>query len=235
MNAEGGVNGRKIDFISYDDGFSPPKTVEQARKLVEADGVLLIFQSLGTPTNAAIEKYLNDRKVPQLFVATGATRFGDPKNFPWTMGWQPTYQTEGRIYAQFLLQNYPNAKIGILYQNDNSGKDYVKGLKDGLGAKSSMVIAEAAYETSDPTVNSQIVKLKASAPMSSSTKLRRNSRPRPSARRPSSIGSRSSSWRASRTRSAPCSNRQALRMRRGSCRRPISRIPPTRSGRTIPT
>jgi branched-chain amino acid transport system substrate-binding protein len=162
VNVEGGVNGRKIDFISYDDGFSPPKTVEQARKLVEADGVLLIFQSLGTPTNAAIEKYLNDRKVPQLFVATGATRFGDPKNFPWTMGWQPTYQTEGRIYAQFLLQNYPNAKIGILYQNDDSGKDYVKGLKDGLAAKSSMVIAEAAYETSDPTVDSQIVKLKAS-------------------------------------------------------------------------
>jgi branched-chain amino acid transport system substrate-binding protein len=162
VNAEGGINGRKINFITYDDGFSPPKTVEQARKLVEGDGVLLIFQSLGTPTNIAIEKYLNDRKVPQLFVATGTTRFGDPKNFPWTMGWQPTYQSEGRIYAQYLLQNHPNAKIGILYQNDDSGKDYMKGLKDGLGSKASMIIAEAPYETSDPTVDSQIVKLKSS-------------------------------------------------------------------------
>src|SRR5438309_426509 len=129
VNAEGGINGRKINFVSYDDGFSPPKTVEQARKLVESDEVLLMFQSLGTPTNAAIEKYMNARKVPQLFVATGATRFGDPKNFPWTMGWQPTYQTEGRIYAKFLLQNHPNGKIGVLYQNDDSGKDYLKGLK----------------------------------------------------------------------------------------------------------
>jgi branched-chain amino acid transport system substrate-binding protein len=130
---------RKINFISYDDAFSPPKTVEQARKLVESDSVLLIFQSLGTPTNIAIEKYLNDRKVPQLFVATGATRFGDPKNFPWTMGWQPTYQTEGRIYARYLLDNHPKAKIGILYQNDDSGKDYLKGLKDGLDGKIQVV------------------------------------------------------------------------------------------------
>src|SRR5262244_2277950 len=126
INAEGGVNGRKIDFVSYDDGYSPPKTVEQARKLVESDEVLLIFQSLGTPTNLAIQKYLNGKKVPQLFVATGATRFGDPKNFPWTMGWQPTYQTEGRIYAKYLMANHPDGKIGILYQNDDSGKDYVK-------------------------------------------------------------------------------------------------------------
>ena len=125
LNAEGGINGRKINFISYDDAFSPPKTVEQARKLVESDEVLLIFQSLGTPTNNAIQKYLDLKKVPQLFVATGATKFGDPKNFPWTMGWQPTYQTEGRIYAKYILQNLPQGKIGVLYQNDDSGRDYL--------------------------------------------------------------------------------------------------------------
>src|SRR5256714_1739755 len=126
LNAEGGINGRKVNFVSYDDSFSPAKTVEQARKLVESDEVLLIFQSLGTPTNLAIQKYMNAKKVPQLFVATGATKFGDPKNFPWTMGWQPTYQTEGRIYAKYLLQNHRDAKIAVLYQNDDSGKDYLK-------------------------------------------------------------------------------------------------------------
>jgi branched-chain amino acid transport system substrate-binding protein len=161
INAEGGVNGRKINFISYDDGFSPPKTVEQARKLVESDEVLLIFQGLGTPTNTAIQKYMNTKKVPQLFVATGATKFGDPKSFPWTMGWQPTYQTEGRIYAKYLLRNHPAAKIGVLYQNDDSGKDYLKGLKDGLGGKM-QIVGEAPYEVSDPTVDSQMVLLKAS-------------------------------------------------------------------------
>src|SRR5437867_682410 len=159
INAEGGINGRKIKFISYDDGFSPPKTVEQARKLVESDEVLFIFQSLGTPTNTAIEKYLNTKKVPQLFVATGATKFGDPKQFPWTMGWQPTYQTEGRIYAKYLLTNHPNAKIAVLYQNDDSGKDYLKGLKDGLAGKL-QIVGEAPYEVSDPTVDSQMVTLK---------------------------------------------------------------------------
>jgi branched-chain amino acid transport system substrate-binding protein len=159
INAEGGINGRKINFVTYDDGFSPPKTVEQARKLVESDEVLFLFQSLGTPTNAAIEKYLNDKKVPQLFVATGATRFGDPKNFRWTMGWQPTYQTEGRIYARYLLQNYPNAKIGILYQDDDSGKDYVKGLKDGLEGKM-QIVSEVPYQVTDPTVDSQVVTIK---------------------------------------------------------------------------
>jgi branched-chain amino acid transport system substrate-binding protein len=163
VNAEGGVNGRKINFISYDDSYSPPKTVEQARKLVESDGVLLIFQSLGTPTNTAIHKYMNAKKVPQLFVATGATKWGDPKHFHWTMGWQPTYQAEGHIYAKYLLANHPNAKIGILYQNDDYGKDYVKGLKDGLGDKAAkMIVSEQPYETSDPTVDSQIVNLKAS-------------------------------------------------------------------------
>jgi branched-chain amino acid transport system substrate-binding protein len=163
VNAEGGVNGRKINFISYDDAYSPPKAVEQARKLVESDEVLFIFQSLGTPSNTAIQKYMNAKKVPQLFVATGATKWGDPKNFPWTMGWQPTYQAEGRIYAKFLLEKYPNAKIGILYQNDDYGKDYVKGMKDGLGDKAkTMIVSEQPYETSDPTVDSQIINLKAS-------------------------------------------------------------------------
>src|ERR1700720_257395 len=133
VNAEGGINGRKISFISYDDGYSPPKAIEQARKLVEGDEVLLIFQPLGTPSNAAIQKYMNVKKVPQLFVASGATKWGDPKHFPWTMGWQPNYQSEGRIYAKYIMDDHPNGKIGILYQNDDYGKDVVKGLKDGLG------------------------------------------------------------------------------------------------------
>jgi branched-chain amino acid transport system substrate-binding protein len=164
LNDEGGINGRKINFISYDDAFSPPKTVEQARKLVESDEVLLIFQSLGTPTNSAIQKYLDIKRVPQLFVATGATKFGDPKNFPWTMGWQPTYQTEGRIYAKYILENLPQGKIGILYQNDDSGRDYLKGLKDGLGADAAkrMIVAEIPYDPAEPTVDSQVVTLKTS-------------------------------------------------------------------------
>jgi branched-chain amino acid transport system substrate-binding protein len=163
VNAEGGINGRKINLISYDDAYSPPKAVEQARKLVESDEVLLIFQSLGTPSNTAIQKYMNAKKVPQLFVATGATKWGDPKHFPWTMGWQPPYQGEARIYAKYLLDKHPNAKIGILYQNDDYGKDYVKGMTDGLGAKAAtMIVAEQPYETSDPTVDSQMVNLKVS-------------------------------------------------------------------------
>src|ERR1041384_4550759 len=161
VNAEGGINGRKINFISYDDGYSPPKTVEQARKLVESDEVLLLFQTLGTPSNTAIQKYMNAKKVPQLFVATGATKWNDPKGNPWTMGWQPNYQSEGRIYAEYLIKNHPNGKIGILYQNDDYGKDYVKGLKDGLNGKLK-IVAELPYETSDPTVDSQIINLKAS-------------------------------------------------------------------------
>src|SRR5712692_7062442 len=163
VNAEGGINGRKINFISYDDGYSPPKTVEQARKLVESDEVLLIFQSLGTPPNTAIQKYMNGKKVPQLFVATGATKWNDPKEFPWTMGWQPNYQSESRAYAKYILKEMPNAKIAVLYQNDDYGKDYLKGLKDGLGAKAaSMIVAEDSYETTEPTIDSHIVKLKAS-------------------------------------------------------------------------
>jgi branched-chain amino acid transport system substrate-binding protein len=161
INAEGGINGRKINFISYDDSYSPPKTVEQARKLVEDDQVLLIFNSLGTPTNTAIERYMNAKKVPQLFVATGATKWNDPKHFPWTMGWQPSYQSEGRIYARYLISNHPRGKIGILYQDDDYGKDYVKGLKDGLAGRIP-VVAEQSYETTDPTIDSQIVNLQAS-------------------------------------------------------------------------
>src|SRR5947209_2396745 len=144
-NAEGGINGRKINFISYDDGYSPPKTVEQIRKLVESDEVLLVFQTLGTPPNTAIQKYLNAKKVPQLFVATGATKWNDPKHFPWTIGWQPSYQSEGRVYAQYLIRNHPNGKVAILYQNDDYGKDYVKGLKDGLAGKLK-IVSETPYE-----------------------------------------------------------------------------------------
>ena len=161
INAEGGINGRKITFISYDDAYSPPKTVEQARKLVELDEVLVVFNPLGTPSNSAIHKYMNGKKVPQLFVATGATKWNDPKNFPWTMGWQPSYQSETQIFAKYLLKEKPAAKIAVLYQNDDYGKDYLKGLKDGLGAKaSSMIIIEESYETSEPTIDSHIVKLK---------------------------------------------------------------------------
>ena len=161
INAEGGINGRKITFVSYDDGYSPPKAVEQARKLVESDEVLVMFNPLGTPSNSAIQKYLNAKKVPQLFVATGATKWNEPKDFPWTMGWQPSYQSEARIYAKFLLKEKPDGKIAIMYQNDDFGKDYLKGLKDGLGAKASMIVAEESYETSEPTIDNHIVKLKA--------------------------------------------------------------------------
>src|SRR3982074_1755074 len=161
INAEGGINDRKINFISYDDGYSPPKAVEQARKLVESDEVLFLFGPLGTPSNSAIQKYLNSKKVPQLFVATGATKFGDYKDFPWTMGWQPAYQSEGRIYAKYLMKEKPGAKIAIMFQNDDFGKDLLKGLKDGLGDKaSSMIVAEESYEVSEPTIDSHIVKLK---------------------------------------------------------------------------
>jgi len=163
VNDEGGVNGRKIKYVSLDDGYSPPKAMEQARRLVEQDQVLLIFQSLGTPSNTAIQKYMNEKKVPQLFVATGATKWDDPKHFPWTMGWQPSYQAEGRIYAKYILNNVKDAKIAVLYQNDDYGKDYLQGLRDGLGAQAGkLIVAEKSYETSDPTVDSQIIALKAS-------------------------------------------------------------------------
>src|SRR6266699_1193349 len=161
INDAGGINGRKINFVSYDDGYSPPKAVEQARKLVESEEVLLVFNSLGTANNTAIQKYMNSKKVPQLFVATGATKWNDPKDFPWTMGWQPSYQSEARIYAKYLMKEKPTARIAIFYQNDDFGKDYLKGLKDGLGAKASMITAEESYETSEPTIDNHIVKLKA--------------------------------------------------------------------------
>jgi branched-chain amino acid transport system substrate-binding protein len=161
INDDGGVNGRKINFISYDDGYSPPKAVEQARKLVESDEVLLIFNPLGTPSNTAIQRYMNAKKVPQLFVSTGASKWNDPQHVPWTMGFQPNYQSEARIYAEYLLQNHPQGKIGVLYQNDDFGKDYVKGLKDGINGKM-QIVAEVPYETTDPTVDSQIISLKAS-------------------------------------------------------------------------
>ncbi len=160
INAEGGINGRKISFISYDDAYSPPKAVEQARKLVESDNVLLIFNSLGTPSNSAIEKYMNAKRVPQLFVATGASKWNDPKDYPWTMGWQPSYQTEAHIYAAYVLKEKPAGKIAVLFQNDDFGKDYVKGLKDGLGPKASMIVAEESYETSEPSIDDHMVKLK---------------------------------------------------------------------------
>src|ERR1700710_380948 len=163
VNDQGGVNGRKINLIQYDDAYSPPKAVEQIRKLVESDEVLLTFQIIGTPSNAAVQKYLNSKKVPQLFAATGASKFTDPKNFPWTMGFNPNYFVEGRIYGQYILKTYPNAKVGVLYQNDDLGKDYLNGIKAGLGDKAAtMVVAEASYETTDPTIDSQILKLKAS-------------------------------------------------------------------------
>ena len=163
INDQGGINGRKINLISVDDAYSPPKTVEQTRRLVEQDEVLFTFQSLGTPTNTATQKYMNAKKVPQLFIATGATKWGDPKTFPWSMGWQPNYQTEGQLYAQYLQRHKPDARIAVLYQNDDYGKDYVKGLHDGLGSQSGrFIVQEISYEVTDPTVDSQIVSLKAS-------------------------------------------------------------------------
>ena len=161
INEGGGIRGRKITLLSYDDGYNPAKTVEQVRRLVESDQVLLTFQSLGTPTNAAVQNYLNAKKVPQLFLSTGATRFTDPEHFPWSMGYNLNYRTEGRLYARYILDNYPNAKIGALYQNDDFGRDYLIGLKEGLGSKAAtMIVAEAPYEVTDPTISSQIVNLK---------------------------------------------------------------------------
>ena len=163
LNAEGGVNGRRITLISLDDGYAPPRTVEQTRKLIEQEEVLALFSSLGTPTNAAIQKYVNAKKVPHLFLSTGASRWGDPHQFPWTMGWGPNYLQEGRIYGRYILENHPGAKIAVLYQNDDFGKDFLKGFQDGLGERAAqMIVGEATYEPTDPTVDSQITTLKAS-------------------------------------------------------------------------
>jgi branched-chain amino acid transport system substrate-binding protein len=164
VNDDGGINGRKINFISYDDAYSPPKAVEQARKLIESDEVLLLFGTLGTASNTAIQKYVNGKKVPQLFVATGATKWNDPKTFPWTMGWLPSYQSESRIYAKYLSRENPTAKIAVLYQNDDMGKDYLKGLKDGLAGDPSRIVAEESYEVAEPTIDSHVVRLKSSNP-----------------------------------------------------------------------
>jgi branched-chain amino acid transport system substrate-binding protein len=163
INEQGGINGRKITFISLDDGYSPPKTVEQVRKLVELEEVLFLFQTLGTPTNTAIHRYVNNKKIPHVFIATGATKWGQPEKFPWTMGWQPTYQTEGKAFARYILANVENPKIGVLYQNDDYGKDFLEGLKIGLGERAEeLIVAEEPYEVTDPTVDSQIVSLKSS-------------------------------------------------------------------------
>ncbi|WP_295845115.1 ABC transporter substrate-binding protein [Tardiphaga sp.] len=165
INEQGGINGRNINFISYDDGYSPPKTVEQARKLVESDEVLLIFNPLGTATNSAIQKYMNNKKVSQLFVSSGASKWADPKNFPWTMGWSPSYQNEGRIWAAWILKNHPDAKIGVMFQNDDMGKDYLAGVRGGLGDKANtMIVVQTSFETSSPTVDSQIVQIRAANP-----------------------------------------------------------------------
>src|SRR4249920_2726983 len=160
INAEGGINGRKVKYISLDDGYNPARTVEQVRKLVEEDEVLFVFNPLGTPSNTAIQKYMNTKKVPQLFVATGATKWGNPKEFPWTMGWQPNYATEGGIYAKHILATVPDAKIGVLMQNDDYGKDYFNGFKAGLGKDADKIVQVATYEVADPTVDSQMIQLK---------------------------------------------------------------------------
>jgi ABC-type branched-subunit amino acid transport system substrate-binding protein len=162
INDQGGINGRKIKLLSLDDGYSPPKTLEQTRRLVEEENVAFIYQPLGTPTSMATRRYLNQKQVPQLFVASGATQFGDRDNFPWTMGWQISYQIEGRVYARYVMSERPDAKIAILYQNDDSGKDFLKGFKDGLGDKVRQITAAISYEPTDPTVDSQIVQLQGS-------------------------------------------------------------------------
>ncbi len=214
INAEGGINGRKINFISYDDAYSPPKAIEQARKLVESDEVLLIFQSLGTPSNSAIMKYMNAKRVPQLFVASGATKWGDPKNFPWTMGFQPNYQSEGRIYARYILDHYPNGKIAVFWQNDDAGKDQVKGLRDGLGEKVSMIIADKSYEVSDPTMIHRLSRCAIRARTSSSRGRRRRDRRRRSVRSANSAGNRSSFSPTPLHRWLRSSNRRAFNIQR---------------------
>ena len=204
INDQGGVNGRKVNLIQYDDAYSPPKTVEQVRKLVEGDEVLLTFQIIGTAPNAAVQKYLNGKKVPQLFAATGAARFTDPKNFPWTFGFNPSYFVEGRIYGQYILKEHPNARIGVLYQNDDLGKDYLEGLKAGLGDRAAkMVVTEVSYELSEPTIDSKILKIKDAGAICSSVPRHPSRPPRRSRRLPNSAGARCTSSTSTRTRSVP--------------------------------
>jgi branched-chain amino acid transport system substrate-binding protein len=203
VNEQGGINGRKINFMSRDDGYSPPKTVEVVRKLVEEDQVLMVFNPLGTPPNTAIRGYLNDNKVPQLFVATGADKWNDPKNFPWTMGYLPSYRIEARIYGRYILKELPNAKVALLYQNDDFGKDYLIGLREGLGDKADkMLVATKTYETTDPTVDSQIVSLQGSGADVLVTAAIPKFAAQASARSTTSAGSRHTSSATCRARSA---------------------------------
>jgi branched-chain amino acid transport system substrate-binding protein len=212
INEQGGVNGRKINLISLDDAYSPPKTVEQVRRLVEEEQVAFLFQTLGTPPNTAIRQYLNDNKIPQLFVATGAAKWNDPKHFPWTMGWQPNYQLEARIYAQHILKTKPDGKIGVLYQNDDYGKDYLIGLRDGLGADhAGMVIKEVSYETSEPTSNRRSSRCKDRVPTCFSSPPRPNSPPRRSARPTTWVGTRFATSTTCRCRSQSYLNPPASR------------------------
>ena len=163
LNTKGGINGRTIELISADDGYSPPRTVEETRRLVESEGVAFMYQGLGTPSQSAVQRYLNQKKVPQIFVSSGAEKWADPQHFPWTIGWQPSYRTEAQIYAKHLMQTNPAAKLAVLYQNDDFGKDYLTGLRDQLGAKYDQVVVKAvSYEVSDPTVDSQVVTLQGS-------------------------------------------------------------------------
>ena len=235
INEQGGINGRKLNLIQYDDAYSPPKAVEQVRKLVEGDEVLFTFQIIGTPSNAAVQKYLNGKKVPQLLAATGASKFTDPKNFPWTMGFNPNYQSEGRIYGQYILKNHPNAKIGILYQNDDLGRDYITGLKEALGGKAAtMIVAEASYELTDPTIDSQIVRLKAAG----ADLLYDASTPKFAAqaiKKAADLGWKPvTSSTSMRAPSSPRSSRRASTSPRTSSRLLTAKIPAIRSGKTTP-
>ena len=236
LNQQGGINGRKINYISRDDGYSPPKTVEQVRQLVEQDQVLFLFNTLGTPPNTAIRGYLNDNKVPQLLVATGADKWNDPKHFPWTIGWQPSYRIEARIYARYILKNLPNAKIAVLYQNDDFGKDYLIGLQEGLGDKAGkMIVATKTYETTDPTVDSQIVALQGSG----ADVLLTAAIPKFAAqaiRKVYDIGWKPTHFMTNVSSSVGAVLSLPDRRRASASSRPaISKIPPIRSGRMRPT
>ena len=234
INERGGVNGRKINFISLDDAYSPPKTVEQVRRLIESDEVLFLVNPVGTATNMAVVKYINQQKVPHLFIGSGATVFNDPEHYPWTMSWTPHYASEGEIYAKYILAVKPDAKIGILSQNDDLGRDYLLGFRRGLGDKAStMIVSSQTYNSSDPTVDSQVVSLKASGAACSSSSPCQNSPRKPFARPMTSTGTRRKSWSASARRSRARSGRPASKPQKALSPRPIRRIRPTRNGKTI--
>ena len=235
INDDGGVNGRKINFISYDDGYSPPKTVEQMRKLIESDEVFLVFNALGTPTQTAVQKYQNTKKVPQLFLATGASKWNDPKDFPWTMGFQPSYRVEARIFAKYILKTKPDAKVAVFYQNDDFGKDYVAGLKEVFGDKApSIIVAEESYETTEPSIDSHIVKLKGTG----ADVLRQYLDAEIRSASDQEDGGAGMEADAPDDRRLDLDRRgdearRASRLPKASCRRAISRTPPIRSGRTM--